>query len=156
MTPTVSSSPSTPLEYLPLSVFQQAMLSLFWFANSVHWGTILIILLPQQALAIGGNAFKGRTLGLILALAAIISIVAAPVFGTLSDRWQTRWGRRHPWLLGGTILNIAGLFALALIPPTPTAIVPYILAFMWIALFNNVATAPYSALILDVVTNGAS
>ncbi len=134
-----------------LSRFQQAMLSLYWFATSAHWAAILSILLPRQALAIGGDEFKGSTLGVILALGAIVSMVVAPLFGALSDRIRTPWGRRHPWLVAGTLFNIAGLIALAYIPATPSAIVPYILAFMWIQLFNNLATAPYSALIPDVV-----
>jgi hypothetical protein len=50
-----------------LARFQQAMLSLYWFATSAHWAAILSILLPRQALAIGGDEFKGSTLGVILA-----------------------------------------------------------------------------------------
>ncbi len=92
--PTGTSSQPT-VGYARHSSFQQAMLSLFWFANSVHWSAILIILLPQQALAIGGDAFKGRTLGLILAAAAVISIVAALIVGR-----QAGVGAIRGWLAG--------------------------------------------------------
>jgi MFS family permease len=151
MTTTTASVESTFAVRPRLSGVQQAMLSLYWFSVSAHWAAILNILLPQQALAIGGDAFKGRTLGIILAFGAVVSMVVAPVFGALSDRVPTRWGRRHPWLVVGTLLNIVGLIVLAYIPATPQAIVPYVLAFMGIELFNNLATAPYSALIPDVV-----
>lgn len=146
-----TSAPRAQIVQSRLSTWQQAMLSLYWFATSAHWAAILSILLPIQAEQIGGAAFKGRTLGLILAAGAAVSMVVAPVFGALSDRTPTRWGRRHPWLVVGTLLNCLGLLWLAAIPATRAAILLYILAFMWIELTNNLATAPYSALIPDVV-----
>ncbi len=134
-----------------LSTFQQAMLSLYWFAVAVHWGAILNLLLPKQAEDMGGAEFKANTLGLILGLGAFVSMIAAPLFGALSDRVSSRWGRRRPWLVIGTLANAVGLIVLAYLPTTPSAIVPYIVVFMAIEVFNNVATAPYSALIPDMV-----
>ncbi|HVY18727.1 MAG TPA: MFS transporter [Bauldia sp.] len=134
-----------------LSAFRQASLSLYWFATNAHWAAILITLLPLQAEAIGGHAFKGTTLGQILLAGALVSMVVAPLFGAWSDRVRTRWGRRKPFLVVGTIGNVVGLAALAFIPSEPSALPLYIAAFIWIELFSNVATAPYSALIPDVV-----
>ena len=39
--------------------------------------------------------------GLIFALAKIYDGIADPIFGSLSDRTQSKWGRRRPYLLGG-------------------------------------------------------
>lgn len=144
-------SRSSPLPQPRMSSWQQAALSLFWFATNAHWTAILITLLPLQAELIGGSAFKGRTLGSIMLVGAFVSMVVAPLFGAWSDRIRTRWGRRMPFLVVGTIGNVIGLLALAFIPSTPSALIPYVVAFMWIELFNNIATAPYSALIPDVV-----
>src|SRR5204863_253683 len=47
--------------------------------------------------------------------------------------------------------NVVGLIALAFVPSEPGALLAYVAAFIWIELFGNVATAPYSALIPDVV-----
>ncbi len=136
-----------------LSTFQQAMLSLFWFATSVHWTAILIVTLPSQAAFIAGDEFKGRGLGLILAVGALVSMVAAPLLGAYSDRIKTRWGRRRPFVVLGAAMDILGLLALAYIPRAGdlSTLWPYILAFMWVEFWNNVATAPYSALIPDMV-----
>jgi MFS family permease len=134
----------------PFSTGQQVMLSLFWFASSAHWSAILITLLPLQAEAIGGPAFKGRTLAVILLGGAFVAMFVSPLFGAWSDRYPTRWGRRKPFLVVGTIGNVFGLLALAFIPATPAALVPYVIVFLVIELFNNLATAPYSALIPDV------
>ena len=92
------------------------MLSLYWFATSVLWTAILITTLPSQAYAIGGDATKGRTLGVILLVGAFVSMVVAPLFGAISDRLITRWGRRRPWLVLGTLLSLIGLVGLAYFP----------------------------------------
>lgn len=136
-----------------MSTFSQAMLSLFWFGSSVLWTVVLITTLPAQANMIGGEAVKGTTLGIVLLLGAFVSMVVAPVFGALSDRIVTRFGRRHPWIVLGTVMNIIGLFGLAYFPRANdmSSLPLYIFAFMWVEFWNNVATAPYSALIPDVV-----
>lgn len=151
MADALSSPLAPPLARSRMSNWQQVTLSLYWFATNAHWGAILITLLPLQAELIGGTEFKGRTLGVILLIGAFVSMVVAPLFGAWSDRVRTRWGRRTPFLVVGTIGNVIGLLALAFIPSVPSALVPYVVAFMWIELFNNIATAPYSALIPDVV-----
>ena len=136
-----------------LSTFQQAMLSLYWFSTSLHWSAILIVTLPSQAAFIAGDEFKGRGLGLVLAVGALVSMVAAPFLGAYSDRVRTPWGRRVPFIAIGVTMNILGLIALAYIPRANdySTLVPYILAFMWVEFWNNVASAPYTALIPDMV-----
>jgi hypothetical protein len=42
--------------------------------------------LPLQAELIGGAEFKGTTLGQILAIGALASMIVAPLFGAWSDR----------------------------------------------------------------------
>ena len=129
----------------------QVMLSLFWFAVGAHWSAILITLLPLQAEAVGGPKSKSLVLPAILLGGALVAMVVCPLVGAWSDRTRSRLGRRKPFLIAGTILNVVGLLALAFIPATPDALVPYMLAFLWVELFNNLAAAPYSALIPDVV-----
>lgn len=136
-----------------MSTFNQAMLSLFWFGVSAHWTIILITTLPAQAEMIGGEAVRGQTLGTVLAIGAFLSMVVAPIFGALSDRIVTPFGRRRPWIVLGTVMNLGGLLGLAYFPRANdmSSLPLYIAAFLWTQFWNNVATAPYSALIPDVV-----
>src|SRR5574341_792572 len=99
-----------------MSHFRQAMLSFYWFASNMHWAAILITTLPRQALLIGGDEVKGGTLGLVLLIGAFVSMIVAPIFGALSDRIVTPIGRRRPWIITGTVMNIVGLFGLAYFP----------------------------------------
>lgn len=136
-----------------MSHFGQAMLSFYWFASNMHWAALLITTLPKQALTIGGDAVKGQTLGVVLLLGAVVSMIVAPIFGALSDRVVTPYGRRRPWIVLGTMMNIVGLFGLAYFPRANdlSSLPLYIGAFIWVEFWNNAATAPFSALIPDVV-----
>jgi Na+/melibiose symporter-like transporter len=68
-------------------------------------------------------AFYAEDLGLGLALvgglllaARLFDVVTDPIVGALSDRWQTRWGRRRPWLVAGLPLMLLAMFQLFLPP----------------------------------------
>ena len=132
---------------------QQALLSFFWFATNVHWTAILIVTMPSQIRAAVGDATKGSALGLALGAGALISMVVAPVFGALSDRIRLPGGRRKPWIVIGTLGNVVSLLGLAYLlqPGRPDSLVGWTVAFLFVELFNNIATAPYSALIPDMV-----
>ncbi len=144
---------TSPIERPRLSHFRQSMLSLYWFATSVQWTAILITTLPNQAYVIGGDRVKGQTLGTILLIGAFVSMFVAPFFGALSDRVITRFGRRKPWIVIGTLMNNVGLLGLAYFPRSNdmSSLPLFVLAFMWVQFWNNVATAPYAALIPDIV-----
>ncbi len=140
----------------PMSTFRQILLSFFWFATNVHWTAILLVTMPSQIKAAVGNDAKGSALGLVLGAGALISMVIAPVFGALSDRIRLPGfggGRRKPWIVIGTLGNVIGLIGLAYLiqPGRPDSLVGWTAAFLVVELFNNIATAPYSALIPDLV-----
>jgi MFS family permease len=136
-----------------LSHSRQGMLSLFWLGIEAHWAAILLITLPKQAALIGGDAVKGEMLGVVLGVGAIVSMVVAPLFGALSDRIVTPFGRRRPWIVLGTLMNLIGLLGLAYLPRANdlSSLPLFILAFMWVEFWNNVASAPFDALIPDLV-----
>jgi MFS family permease len=52
--------------------------------------------------------------GIISGIAGACALIVFPLTGALSDRTTSRFGRRRPWILGGTILFAAGLVALGL------------------------------------------
>jgi MFS family permease len=69
------------------------------------------VLIGQSLIAID-EANKERNLAIVLSVGAVISLVANPVFGMLSDRSRGRRGRRRPFLLGGAIGACLGLAVL--------------------------------------------
>jgi MFS family permease len=148
-----NANPPSAIVRKPLSTMKQALLSFFWFATNAHWSAIMMVLMPSQIKAAVGNDLKGTYLGLALGAGAFISMVAAPAFGALSDRIKLPGGRRKPWVVIGTIGNLLGLIGLAyaIQPGNPNSLIIWTIAFLWVELTNNIATAPYAALIPDMV-----
>jgi len=52
--------------------------------------------------------------GVVSAIAGVCALIAFPLSGALSDRTVSRFGRRRPWILGGTLLFAAALVLLGL------------------------------------------
>jgi len=138
----------------PISTFRQILLSFYWFSTNMLWAATLLITMPYQVKEAVGNSTKGTDLGLVLAIGAFISLVAAPVFGALSDRIRLPGGRRKPWVVIGTVGSVFGLVGMAYLiqPNHPESVFLWTVTFLVVQLFNNMATAPYTALIPDLVS----
>ena len=63
---------------------------------------------------------KARTLGVVYAITSVFSTITTPVSGALSDRTRTRFGRRAPWILLGSLV---GGIALMLVPSTSNLVI---------------------------------
>jgi MFS family permease len=85
--------------------------------------------------------------GLILGVGAIAAMVGNPLFGRLSDRTTSRWGRRRPWMVGGSIVFAACLFVIAIATNVPTLMVAWFVG----QLAANACFAAYLATIADQV-----
>ncbi len=134
------------------TALDQFFVSCFWLASNIHWGALIAIVLPSQIAAIVGDAQKEFYNGIIPAIGAAVSLVITPVAGALSDRSRSRFGRRRPFMLGGTLVNI--LFLLLLAPFGPgDNIWLFLLCYMGIQFGNNWSGGPYAGLIPDVVTH---
>jgi MFS family permease len=59
---------------------------------------------------------RDELLGYVLGANAVSQLVITPVTGLLSDRTRTRWGRRHPYTVGGILLGLAATPVLVLAP----------------------------------------
>ena len=48
--------------------------------------------------------------GIAIAASRILDVVIDPFIGILSDSWNTRWGRRKPWIAAGAPLFMLSLW----------------------------------------------
>jgi len=106
--------------------------------------------MPHQIAALVGESRKELMNGLVPALGALLSLVATPIAGALSDRSTHRLGRRRPYLAAGTAINIVFLFAMAAIGGHG-GIGLFLLAYLGVQLGANVAGGPYAGLVPDLV-----
>ncbi|HYO57178.1 MFS transporter [Archangium sp.] len=143
-----------------LGTLEQLYLTFFWFSSNVHWGAILSILVQSQVLVMVGDELKGRGAGLAVSIGSITGIFVPPLLGAWSDRVRLRLGRRRPFMVVGTVLNLVALVGLASFPflktgslwGFTTAYWLYVGAYLLANFANNFATAPYTALMPDVVS----
>src|SRR5207248_6965279 len=129
-----------------LSFGRLAAINAFWFGGGAHWQPIYIALIPVGATLIAGRD-ADLLIGRVTAAGGVFALLAPILVGWLSDRTVTRWGRRRPWMVAGTVLNIFGLGLLALSASQLT----FIAAYLLVQLSNNAAGAAYTGVIPDVV-----
>lgn len=57
-----------------------------------------------------------EVLGYMLGTGALCSLITAPLTGILSDRMRSRWGRRRPFTVIGTVIGLAAIPVMAFAP----------------------------------------
>lgn len=108
------------------------------------------ILLPSQVAAID-PVHKEASLAVVLAVAAVCTAVANPLFGAMSDRTTSRFGRRRPWIVGGALISAAALTFLAFQQTIAGLVVGWAVAQLAFtaALATAIATVPDQVPILQ-------
>lgn len=102
----------------PVHAVRPGWTTLLFLANLGLWLGIYApvqVLLPEQAQLLD-KADKTLLLSVVMGVGALVALVANPVIGMLSDRTTSRWGRRHPWTIAGSVIGALGLVVLAVAP----------------------------------------
>ncbi|UXW87344.1 MFS transporter [Microbacterium azadirachtae] len=127
------------------------LFTLAWLAVWTVQLTPIQLLLPLQldTHSTGDDWISGVVwAGIVLSAGGLVGIVAGPVSGRWSDRTRSRWGRRRPWAIGGSVLAAAGLVL------TGLARGPIAVGGAWIVVSVgvSVAMAALTAMIADQLT----
>ena len=107
------------------------LISAFWQA----YDTIVPLILT--------NKFEmGQTYsGIIMSLDNIFAVVLLPIFGTLSDKTMTRFGKRTPYITVGTVFASLFLIFLGFAPSLVLFIIVLLGALLSMATFRSPAVA---------------
>jgi len=87
--------------------------------------------------------------GLILFASKIIDIISDPLMGWISDRTNSRWGRRRPFMLGASLLCGLSMGLLFSLPDFSSDGLLYAYVFFLLAIYTLALTAfnvPYLAM----------
>lgn len=125
-----------------------ARISLFWLGLSTVWAGLNVVYLPDRVETLVGSAHKGTYLGLLVSTGLVVAIVVQPVMGAVSDRTTSRWGRRRPYMLLGSLASALFLLLMA-------GVSTYALLFAAVILLQisaNSAHGPYQGIIPDLVS----
>ena len=96
-----------------LNVGQLLVLNAYWVGLSFMWNSIHPILLPAVLLNYVPDAKKNTYLGLLTFAGLVIAMIVQPITGALSDGWKSRFGRRRPLAVLGTMFDFLFLSVLA-------------------------------------------
>ncbi|BEV00433.1 MFS transporter [Novosphingobium olei] len=82
----------------------------------------------------------------ILSLAGpVTGLLIQPLIGAMSDRTQSRWGRRTPYFVAGAVLCAAGLLAM----PFSSSLLMAVSLLWLLDAGNNITMEPYRAYVSD-------
>ncbi|MCL7495454.1 MULTISPECIES: MFS transporter [Streptomyces] len=120
-------------------------------ANGAIWagwyGPLQILLALQAAELAPPGTPKESVLAWVTGMGAVVSMVSGPLFGALSDRTASRFGRRTPWIVAGVAGGAGALVLLAGADTVP------VMALGWclVQLTLNAAFAALTAAVPDRV-----
>ena len=134
---------SKPPIFLGIAVGLGALL---WLGPFMGLNSVLNPAKLSQILGAGSSV--NNTLALLGTLGAITSTITTIIIGALSDLTRSRWGRRTPWILAGSVLTSAVIFGLGKIDSESQMSI-FILLWCLLQTFINFIVAPLIAAIAD-------
>src|SRR5216683_1794215 len=126
---------------------QHTALSAFWFGSNFLWIPLTTVLIQAQVDEVVPKGSQNTAIGVALGIGGLLAMTVPPIVGAWSDRLNTRWGRRRPIMVAGTLLTIPGLVILMAASNYPEIVIGYAI----IQFFFNAAGAAYAGIIPDVV-----
>src|SRR5450756_2381136 len=122
-------------------------LSAFWFGSNFLWIPLTTVLIQSQVDAVVPKGSQNGAIGFAIGIGGFLAMTVPPLVGAWSDRLNTRFGRRRPIMVAGTVLTIPGLILLMTAGNYPQIVVGYVI----VQFFFNAAGAAYAGIIPDVV-----
>src|SRR5579864_5851354 len=126
---------------------RHAALSAFWFGSNFLWIPLTTVLMQNQIDAVVPKGHQNTAIGLALGLGGVLAVTVPPIVGAFSDRLNTRFGRRRPIIVAGSLLTMPGLLILTVANNYPEVLIGVLI----IQFFFNGAQAAYAGIIPDVV-----
>lgn len=125
-------------------------ISLYWLGLTAIDAAVTIILQNRVAYdrtLVPDEYTVGTTLALIGLAGTVIAIIVQPTVGYISDFTSTRWGRRKPYIVLGSLLDVVFLLGIAF-SNTLVALAAFIALLQ---LSTNTARGPFQGYVPDLV-----
>jgi MFS family permease len=131
----------------PLPIGQLVRLSIYWLGLVAVFQGIGIILQERIKDLVPDANVQYTTLGVMQIVGVLIAIIVQPTVGTISDYTVSRFGRRKPYILIGTTLDLLFLAGLA-----TSNVVIAVAAFVTLLQFSsNFAQGPFQGYVPDLI-----
>jgi MFS family permease len=127
--------------------FRQLLtLSIYWLGIQTIWGGLNTIIIPGRLDDLSRET-QGTLLAIIFIAGAVAPILIQPTIGVISDYTVTRWGRRKPYIVIGSLLDIVFLLGIAVSNDFLAMVAFYFL----LQVSSNFAQGPFQGYVPDLV-----
>jgi MFS family permease len=133
-----------PQRALPFS--QLLTLSIYWLGIQTIWGGLNITIIPGRLDDLSRDT-QGTLLAVIMIAGAIAPILIQPTVGVISDYTVTRWGRRKPYIVAGSLLDVVFLAGIAV----NNDFVAMLAFYFLLQVSSNLAQGPFQGYVPDLV-----
>ncbi len=130
-----------------LSPTELLRLSGYWLGLVGVFVGIGVILQERIKELVPDPAVQYTTLGIVQAAGVVIAVLVQPTVGTISDYTITRFGRRKPYILIGTLFDVVFLIGLA----TSNTILAVAAFVILLQFSSNFAQGPFQGYVPDLV-----
>jgi Na+/melibiose symporter-like transporter len=119
----------------------------YWVGLSFMWNSLHVILLPVILLQFTPEGLKNTYLGALTFFGLIVAMILQPISGAISDNWRSKWGRRRPLILIGTLFDFLFLFMLGWAGGLTWVFIGYLV----LQFSSNIAHGPAQGLLPDLI-----
>ena len=124
-----------------------SLYTLAFMSTSLLFIAPLLVTLALKVNSLVGIKQAPGSLSLIAGIGALLSIIANPFFGKMSDRTSSQLGMRRPWMVIGLVVGTLGVLVVALAPNIPVVLLGWCIA----QVFFNALLAAMVAVLPDQV-----
>ena len=136
-----------------LSTGRLLAVTAYWLAITTLMGALTFSVIPrlvESVLGTSNHPLAGLAVGAITTAGVLIAIVVQPTMGAISDRTQHRLGRRKPFIVAGTLMDLVFLAFLAW-AFWNELYWPFLIAVACLQFSSNFAQGPYQGYVPDLV-----
>jgi MFS family permease len=122
-------------------------INLFWLGLNVRNTAVGSVFMPYLVALYAPADWKNTALSVMSTAGLVIAMIVQPLAGLFSDRSTSRFGRRRPYILVGTVLDLVFLVAIGL----SWSYWSLLAAVLLIQFSANISHGPLQGLIPDLV-----
>jgi MFS family permease len=111
----------------------------------VSYNSVLLPTLVEQT----ATSYKGPAVGLLGFFGTLVGITVSLLVGIISDHTTSRWGKRTPSILVGSLLGIPFIALGAILYPPALPVIA--ISFIGMQLFTNIGNGAWWPLLVDTV-----
>ena len=122
-------------------------LSVYWLGINAIWAGLGYVIYQGRFIAQYGETFAPTYVALLETIPLFLAVLVQPTIAAISDYTVTRWGRRKPYILIGSLLDVVFLWGIA----SSNEFVAILAFVVLLQCSSNFAQGPFQGYVPDLV-----